>query len=273
MYSYMKILTWNVWDTPFWISTERHERMHRLGGFLKTQDPDIICLQESFDTKHRDMIYEALGKDAYHATDQDDLMRRVFMVARMDTTGGLVIFSKFPIKNAVFTPFKNPILSSIQERVGRKGYLTAEIETPNGPLLVINTHLYSLRSVHASGIRIYQLKQIFKATKSKREKMTSVLAGDMNEDALKNPIRFKEILRNEGFIDSTELVGEKIEPSYRPENPLPHTRFNNGEDPLRLDYVLFGNLPALGLRAVSNDVLEQPENPLSDHNPIMVTLK
>lgn len=248
--------------------------MHRLGGFLKDLDPDIICLQESFDTKHRDMIYEALGKDAYTTTDEDDdLMRRALMLARMDMTGGLVIFSKFPIKSATFTPFKNPILSSIQERIGRKGYIAAEIETPNGPLLVVNTHLYSLRSIHASAVRIYQLKQIFKATEERRKTMSAVLMGDLNENALKNPVRFKEVLRDHGFIDSTELTGEKIEPSYRPENPLTHTRFNNGDDPLRLDYVLFGNLPKLGLQALSNDVVEQPENPLSDHDPVMVTLQ
>ena len=269
----MKILTWNVWDTPFWIATKRHERMHRLGGFLKERDPDIICLQESFDTKHREMIHEALGKNEYCTTDQDDLMRRVFVFGRMDQTGGLVIFSKFQIKNTTFTPFKNPILSSIQERIGRKGYLTAEIETTNGPLLVINTHLYSLQSIHASAVRIYQLKQIFKATAEKRKSMPSVFTGDLNEDALKNPVRSKEILKEDSFIDSTELTGEKIEPSYRPENPLTHTRFNNGEDPLRLDYVLFGNLQRLGLRATSNDVLPQPEKPLSDHDPVMVTLQ
>lgn len=269
----MKILTWNVWDTPFWIATKRHERMHRLGDFLKQEEPDIICLQESFDTKHRDLIHEALGKNIYETTDEDNLMRRVLMFTRMDTTGGLVIFSKFQIKNAVFTPFKNPILSSIQERIGRKGYLTAEIETPSGLLLVINTHLYSLRSVHAEGIRIYQLKQIFEATKEKRKKLPSVITGDLNENALKNPIRFKEIIKEENFIDSTELTGETIEPSYRPENPLTHTRFNNGEDPLRLDYILFGNFPKLGLQAISNDVLRQPQNPLSDHDPVMVTLQ
>ncbi len=269
----MKILTWNVWDTPFWIATKRHERMHRLGGFLKTQNPDIICLQESFDTKHRDMIHEALGKNTYHTTDEEGLMRRVFVFGRMDQTGGLVIFSKFPIKSATFTPFKNPILSSVQERIGRKGYLTAEIQTPKGSLLVINTHLYSLRSVHASAVRIYQLNQIFKATKERREAMPSVLAGDLNEDALKNPIRFKEVLKQERFVDSTELTGEKIMPSYRPENPLTHTRFNNGDTPLRLDYVLFGNFLKLRMAPVSNDIVPQPQSPLSDHDPVMVTLR
>lgn len=247
--------------------------MHRLGAYLKNYDPDIICLQESFDTKHREMIHEALGKKIYYTTDKDDLMRRVLMVVRMDQTGGLVIFSKFPIKNSGFTPFRNPILSSIHERVGRKGYLEAETLTPNGPLLVINTHLYSVQGIHAEGMRIYQLKQMFKATKEKREKFPSVLAGDLNENAMKNPIRFKEILKEENFVDSTELTGKKIEPSYRPENPLTHTRFNNGDSPLRLDYVLFRNLQNMNLQAISNDVLKQPENPLSDHDPVMVTLK
>lgn len=269
----MKIVTFNIWDAPLGVSVKRKERISRLGEYLKEHDPDVICLQEAFDTKHRDQIHTALGKETYYTSDKDDFMRKVLLFSHMDMTGGLVTFSKYPIKRAEFTPYKNPILSSIQERIGRKGFLETEIETPNGPLLVISTHLYSLRSSHADGIRIYQLKQIFKKTKEKREAKTTVLAGDLNEDAFKQPKRFKKTLETENFIDSTALTKKEIEPSYRPENPLTQTRFNNGPHPMRLDYILISNLKNLGLQATSNDVLKQPPNPLSDHDPVMVTLE
>lgn len=243
----------------------------RLGGYLKKHNPDVICLQESFNTKHRAMIHDALGRETYRSSDTDLSMRRVFL-SRMDRTGGLVIFSKYPIKETSFTPFRCPILMSPQERIGRKGFLQVEVETPAGPALVIATHLYSIRSNHATGMRLFQLKQILKATKEKRGQMAAFLTGDLNEHLIMNQTRFRDLLHGENFADSTELTGKPPAPSYRPENPLTRTRFNNGSLPMRLDYVLCTGLNLLNLRAATNDVLAQPEEPISDHDPVMVTL-
>ncbi|OGG40942.1 hypothetical protein A3A21_03105 [Candidatus Jorgensenbacteria bacterium RIFCSPLOWO2_01_FULL_45_25b] len=268
----MKILTFNIWDTPLWISVKRKERVNRLGAYLKSHDPDIICLQESFDTRNRERIHRDLGKKTYHSTNQDSDMRRVFYFSRMDKTGGLVIFSKFPIKESLFTPFKLPILVSPQERIGRKGFLIAELETPKGNVLVINTHLYSIHSVHGSGIRMYQLRQILEKTKEKRKLMPCFLGGDLNEHKMMEKEPFKTKLHEEEFYDSTELTGEEVKPSYRPENPLTRARFNNGTNPLRLDCVLLSGLSKMSLSIASNDVLSQPDEPLSDHDPVMITL-
>ena len=268
----MKILTFNIWDTPFWVSVKRKQRIARLGAYLKKHDPDIICLQESFDTKHREIVHEALGKE-YYTSDKNDLMRKVLLFFRMDKTGGLVIFSKFPIKQSNFYPFRKLILMSPPEWIGRKGFLETEIKTPEGPALIITTHLYSVQSNHAETMRTTQIKQIMKRTKAKRKRMTTILAGDLNQNKIMEVEPFGDIFKEEGFRDSTKLTGKKAMPSYRPENPFTHTRFNNGPDPMRLDYVLLSNLKKLGLQATQNDVLKQPLIPLSDHDPVMVTLK
>ncbi|MDP2703760.1 MAG: endonuclease/exonuclease/phosphatase family protein [bacterium] len=269
----MKILTFNIWDTPMWLSVKRKERIARLGAYLKKHDPDIICLQESFDTKHREIVHKAIGKKKYFTSDVNDLMRKVLLFFRMDTTGGLVTFSKFPIKRSVFHPFRRLLLMSPQEWIGRKGFLETEVETPEGPLLVISTHLYSIQSIHGETVRTTQIKQILEKTKAKRKRMASILTGDLNQNKIMEVEPFGKIFKEEGFRDSSELAGKEALPSYRPENPFTHTRFNNGPHPMRLDYVLLSNLGKLGIGVTSNDVLQQPRSPLSDHDPVMVTLK
>jgi endonuclease/exonuclease/phosphatase family metal-dependent hydrolase len=139
----IKVLTLNIWDIPFWFSTKRRERMRHLGPYLKEINPDIICLQEAFDVKHRELIHEALGKKNYHIVEEYDETRRVLLFKRFDLTGGLIIFSKFPIKENSFSHFRRPLRIAFSERVGRKGFLQALLETPMGPLLVVNTHLHS----------------------------------------------------------------------------------------------------------------------------------
>jgi endonuclease/exonuclease/phosphatase family metal-dependent hydrolase len=57
----LKLVTLNIWDIPFWFSLDREARLARLGQYLNKISPDLICLQESFDVKHRDDLYEYFG--------------------------------------------------------------------------------------------------------------------------------------------------------------------------------------------------------------------
>src|SRR5437867_931507 len=78
------------------------------------------------------VIY-AHPSDKYYASGGFEAARKA-PLALFDTTAGLVIFSKFPIIQDKFVPFKQ-FTPSVIERIGRKGILEATIKTPYGTII------------------------------------------------------------------------------------------------------------------------------------------
>src|SRR5262245_22639147 len=93
--SQLKIVSFNIWDLPYWFVKNRQQRILQIAAYLQRLDAEIICLQESFDVNHRRLLYEHLGCDRYYASDGFEATRKAPFAA-LDTTGGLVTFSKFP---------------------------------------------------------------------------------------------------------------------------------------------------------------------------------
>jgi mRNA deadenylase 3'-5' endonuclease subunit Ccr4 len=102
--SQLKIVSFNIWDLPYWFVKNREQRILQIAEYLRKLDAEIVCLQESFDVRHRRFLYESLGSDKYYASDGFETTRKA-PLALFDTTGGLVIFSKFPIIQNKFIPF------------------------------------------------------------------------------------------------------------------------------------------------------------------------
>src|SRR5215469_18877396 len=145
-----KIVSFNIWDLPYWFVKNRQQRMLQIAAYLQRLDAEIICLQESFDVHHRRFIYEHLGVERYYASGGLDATRHA-PLASFDTTGGLVIFSKFPLIQSHFRPFTQFTPSWI-ERIARKGVLEATLETPYGHMQVLNIHLHGGQHVLARSI-------------------------------------------------------------------------------------------------------------------------
>jgi hypothetical protein len=103
--SQLKIVSFNIWDLPYWFVKNRKQRILQIAAYLQRLDAEIVCLQESFDVYHRKLLYESLGSDKYYASGGFETTRKA-PLASFDTTGGLVIFSKFPIIQDKFVPFK-----------------------------------------------------------------------------------------------------------------------------------------------------------------------
>src|SRR5262245_6020927 len=162
--SQLKIVSFNIWDLPYWFVKDRRQRILQIAEYLQQLDAEIICLQESFDVHHRRFLYEHLGFDRYYVSSGCEATRKAPLAA-FDTTGGLVIFSKFPIIQDTFMPLSQ-FTPSIVERIGRKGVLAATIETPYGVMQVFNIHLYNGRSFFARNIRVKQLKSVLELMKA-----------------------------------------------------------------------------------------------------------
>src|SRR5919197_5354239 len=66
--SQLKIVSFNIWDLPYWFVENRQQRILQIAAYLQKLDAEIVCLQESFDVSHRRLLYESLGPDKYYAS-------------------------------------------------------------------------------------------------------------------------------------------------------------------------------------------------------------
>src|SRR5262249_47093706 len=197
--SQLKIVSFNIWDLPYWFVKNRRQRILQIAEYLQRLDAEIICLQESFDVHHRRLLYEHLGLERYYTSGGFEETRKV-PLAVFDTTGGLVIFSKFPIIQHQFIPF-NQFTPSLVERIGRKGVLEATIETPYGVMQVLNIHLHMGKNFFARNTRVKQLKSILELIKLQQH-YPVILAGDFNQNALMEQKKFLNMLQSRDLTHS-----------------------------------------------------------------------
>lgn len=263
-----KIVSFNIWDLPYWFVKNRQQRILQIAAYLHRLDAEIICLQESFDVYHRRLLYERLGCDRYYASGGFEATRKA-PLATFDTTGGLVTFSKFPIIEHTFVPFSH-FTPSLAERIGRKGVLEAAIETPYGVVQVLNIHLHMGRKFFAHNIRVKQLKSVLERIEAQPH-MPVILAGDFNEHALMEQKKFADMLHAKGLIQALSFEPYERMPSYRLNNPL----VNNWLDPVkgscRFDYILVRITEDFDLKIARYEPIYLVPA-LSDHDPVFLSL-
>jgi len=266
--SQLKIVSFNIWDLPYWFVKNRQQRILQIAEYLQRLDAEIVCLQESFDVYHRRLLYESLGPEKYYASGGFEATRKA-PLASFDTTGGLVIFSKFPIIQDKFVPFQQ-FTPSVIERIGRKGILETTIKTPYGTIQVFNTHLHKEQKFFAHSIRVKQVKTILERMQAQQH-MPVILAGDFNENALMEQKKFVTILQSRGLMHSIHFERYEYMPSYRLNNPLVDTWMNRVSYSRRLDYILVSLVEKLGLQVVQYEPIYLTP-PLSDHDPVILSL-
>lgn len=269
---HLNIISFNILDLPTFSDEERQSRLKEIAAYLRGLDPDIVCLQEAWNIKHRDLLHNALGADRYHRTNGN--LRRALFFMHLDTTGGLVTFSKFPIMRNVFVPFTRFLNAAVPEFFSRKGFLDTVIETPRGPLRVLNTHLHQPAYFGDAFVRRKQFAHILAHLERNDEALPTVVAGDFNEHHISLHEDFIEPLRVARLAHPPN--GDSLAPSFRPDNPFANRladRFTNSkiEEPKRYDHILVRHLDRAGIATGRYEPL--PLNPpLSDHDPIILTL-
>ncbi len=265
----LKVLTLNIWDLPFWFVKDRKKRIKNLPEYLKKSGADIICLQESFDVENRSFLKEQLSGSYMMAGDVIET-RRILFIKLFDMTGGLVVFSKFPITSSRFVPYSRFLNSAISETLGRKGFLEVIVETPIGDVKIVNTHMHQETHFFSQKIRFKQTEKMVMKTNNYDKPI--ILAGDFNENYLMKEYEFAELFRTTGFSDPSKFKeGEPISPTYRPENTYVDNFLSRIHSPKRYDYILVKNLDKAGLK-VTEYKPEYLTPPISDHDPLFLTL-
>lgn len=181
----MRVLTLNLWDLPY-IAKDISCRMSAIrerirGNSVNYLDYDIIMFQELWDIEEFERFQKAfvsIYPYSFHFYRPNTLMG-----------SGLAIFSRYPLRNERFIPFKingYPWRILDGDYFSDKGIGYALLEHPTmGRIDLFTTHLVADYSKKANGDddryllhRISQVIQIIKATLSSSNPM--ILGGDLN---------------------------------------------------------------------------------------------
>ncbi|MDG2048784.1 MAG: endonuclease/exonuclease/phosphatase family protein, partial [Myxococcota bacterium] len=156
---------------------ETPERMRAIGAQLGPLGADLIALQEIWTASSRTILLRAAKAAGFPHTWH-----------RPQSFGGsgLLLLSRWPIRQAVFTPFQ---AAGLPQRIhhgdfwGGKGFVCATVETPAGSLLWVATHLHAGYVEPGEpdeyvGVRAAQIIEIACALQEVHQPV--VLVGDLN---------------------------------------------------------------------------------------------
>ena len=253
----LRLGTFNVWGLPEAFADDVSSRMRGLASRLPSLDLDVLLIQEAWTEEVRDTLREA-------ALDAN------FEVAGGNpSNGGLMVLSRLPIRTSRFESFRfrgDPERLVQGEFLGGKGFQTLALESDNGPVSVINTHVHAryrrFRPELNSAVRAAQLMQIVGEINDIDG--TVVVGGDFNCSRGDAEYRIFS-----GLTRATELGDGRSYPTLSRTNFYKKSR--KGADK-RIDYLFVR--PGSGVRWKSsgaNSLFTEPElirrrdRSLSDH--------
>jgi exonuclease III len=165
----LKIISWNIKLLPFNIFNIN--KIDKITNIIKSEDPDIICIQECFYSFYntRNKFYKSL-KDYNYIFSTKERFKL--------TCGGVVLLSKYNFDEYKYIPFQN---SSFPDSFSNKGFIAVRIRD----IWVIGLHLQSdvFTLFNIEDIQYKQIKQITNFINIiKKKKYKIILLGDFNID-------------------------------------------------------------------------------------------
>ncbi|WP_406835283.1 endonuclease/exonuclease/phosphatase family protein [Streptomyces sp. AHU1] len=194
-------------------------RLRALGAALDRSDHDIVCLQEVMFRRNARLIRRAAPAYRHFACSGTVLLQ-----------GGLVLLSRWPISRWRFVryPMTGPVRG---EFLMRKGALLASVTTPDGELVVVNTHLSANRDDDWSPTNRYmriidaELARLTGLIADIDPSLPVAVVGDLNIP--------RDSAALTGFVAATglrDVLAGDTRPTYRPTPRWP--------SPPALDHVL-----------------------------------
>lgn len=262
----LRVLTLNVWGLPLGIARHSAARMRAIGQALGPLEADVIALQEVWTTEAREQLRQAAQAAGY----SEIWHRRAAFGG-----SGLMVISRLPVRDVHFTPFQ---LEGLPQRpqhadyYGGKGFVALTLETPGGPVVVINTHLHAgYNPPHEpdeyEGIRAAQAIQMAASVRSLRDPVIAL--GDFNSDE-EEPARHI-LLGLSGLKDVANELDQR-QPTILRGNPYR----GPGAGDARIDLILSRRgenteLSPLAVSRVLDETLSMDGEPgsFSDHAGVM----
>ena len=235
-------------------------RLRALGAVLAESGYDIVCLQEVAFRGHAALLRRTARRYGHRAWSGTVLLE-----------GGLALLSRRPVRAVRFAryPRTGPTRA---EYLMRKGAQIAVVETAQGPLAVVNTHLSANRDGDWSPANRYtrvaraELDHLAGELARLDPALPVVAVGDFNVPRTAGTLG--AFLATAGLTDS--MAGD-TEPTYRPTARWP--------TPPAFDHVLIRSAPGRTLSARARIVLRDPvslpggrRGYLSDHYGVEAVL-
>lgn len=223
-----RVLTLNVWSLPLGVARHVPARMRAIGQALASLDADVVALQEVWTAEARQELASAAQAEGYTT---------VWHRRPAFGGSGLMLFSRWPSADIQFTPYR---LGGLPQRpqhadyYGRKGFVQLQIETPDGPVTVMDTHLHAGYSPphqpdEYAGVRATQAIEM--ATSVREIPSPVVAVGDFNTE--EGDAAYRILLGLSGLEDAAVALDRRQATVLR-NNPYRGT----GAGEARIDLIL-----------------------------------
>lgn len=221
----IRIATLNVWGLPF--TPDGDERMRAIGRRLQSLPVDVMAFQE---------VWTADAQRTLIAAGRDAGLSEAWHNDAAIGGSGLLVLSRLPIRSVQFEQFS---LRGQPERItqgdyyGGKGFARVRLDTPEGPITVVNTHLharYGRRFAHEyRGLRAAQIVEL--AVRVRETEDPIVATGDFNFE--EDHVGYGVLVGLTGLRDTAAEV-DRREPTVHRENAY---RSSSPKKEKRVDYV------------------------------------
>ncbi|MCA9633032.1 MAG: endonuclease/exonuclease/phosphatase family protein [Myxococcales bacterium] len=212
--SVLRVVSWNVWGVPF-VSDAREQRMRAIGPAIAKLRPNVVLLQELWSEGDAEVVIQALA-DAGLAYEIHGASARFAAFG----SSGLLIAADRPLRGVSRLDYELgrwPHTPYHLDWLSRKAALAATIDTPGGPLLLVNTHWQAAyRTGNYAPVRLAQSLELCEWL-TERETSHLLLAGDFNQepgehatDLLGARLGAGELAGGEG-LDRIFAVGIRLE--------------------------------------------------------------
>jgi len=162
----LKLVTYNIWGLPAWMTGARSGRYQRIARELERLDPDIILLQEAWTARARESV----------PADNRWWMARAAGQRTFFQQCGLVTLSKFPIIGGEFYPFSH---ETFPDSIVNKGFLKVTLLLPDGRVINIwNVHLQDGKALKTRRLQIQELVTQVQAAADGQ--VADLVGGDFN---------------------------------------------------------------------------------------------
>ncbi|MFO8057405.1 MAG: endonuclease/exonuclease/phosphatase family protein [bacterium] len=278
----IKVMSYNIWGIIG--AEERELRTYAIGRKIAELDPQVVAVQEAFEKKHRDILFQALTDKGYEFEDSRYFSYRY--------GSGVLLISKFPVDEVLFEPYRVNAPWQDIERLGGKGVAYARLKTPWGPLDFFLTHVIARMTplTDSSGeyvphdpkkndrlIQLYQLDRFVRDQRSAFGRSV-IAAGDFNVSP--QMLEYKFLVYLTGLVNSFD----KANPGKNPSTYSADNMYATGEYH-RIDHIFYKNyrgsrgfwLEPAKSRIVMTDGFSHPETmetiDYSDHYGVMTEFR
>jgi endonuclease/exonuclease/phosphatase family metal-dependent hydrolase len=181
----------NLQEVPqirYWADAVRHSKTINWGQTLRSHLSDIDYNYAEFINQGKEFEWVSRFQTAFA------VLTRHPMVKAQE-----LVFSRQ--ESAIPTPILIPYIPE------NRSALLVTVKTPNGPLLVVNTHLTGREN---RAIQVKQIRELMEVIKQQRRQMPVVLTGDLNAQPDSETIRM--ITKDYGFTDAM-VVTDTVRPT------------------------------------------------------------